>query len=68
MKKEQTPISPKQASDADYWRDRAKKAKRQAQSYQDRDTRDHLMKIVAGYEELAERAEGVQREMSGRAT
>jgi predicted P-loop ATPase/GTPase len=46
-------ISPGQASAADYWRERAVKARRLAQQHGDQVTRDHLMKIVAGYEELA---------------
>ncbi len=50
-------ISPGHASAADYWRERAVKARRLAQQHSDQATRDHLMKIVAGYEELAAKAE-----------
>lgn len=54
-------ISPTHVSDADYWRERATRAKRLTHHHDDRATRDHLMKIAAGYEELAERAEDALR-------
>jgi hypothetical protein len=41
-------VSPRHVSVADYWRERAIKARRLAQQHGDPATRDHLMKIVAG--------------------
>ena len=57
-------ITPMHVSDdVDYWRERAIRAKRLAQHHDDQATRDHLMKIAAGYEELADRAEDPLRAM-----
>jgi L-rhamnose isomerase len=56
-------ISARHVSVADYWPERAIKARRLAQQHGDQATREHLMKIVAGYEELAAKAEDSLRAM-----
>lgn len=47
--------------DATYWESRAERTRRQAGRYQDKATRDHFMKIAAGYEALAGWARSVGR-------
>lgn len=45
--------------DATYWESRADRTRRQAGRYQDQATREHFMKIAAGYEALAASARSV---------
>ncbi|GAB6996207.1 MAG: hypothetical protein CFE30_17795 [Bradyrhizobium sp. PARBB1] len=47
--------------DAAYWESRAERTRRQAGRYQDQATREHFMKIAAGYEALAASARSVGR-------
>ena len=48
----------KHQSDADYWQSRADRTKLQANRFRHH-TRDHLMKVAAGYEQLAQNARGI---------
>ena len=55
------PRAGKPQDDASYWASRAERTKRQAARHQDQATRDHFMKIAAGYEALACSARSVGR-------
>jgi hypothetical protein len=44
--------------DADYWQSRADRTKRQANQFHGH-TREHLMKLAAGYEQLARNARNI---------
>ena len=56
------PRAGKPQDDASYWASRAERTKRQAARHQDQATRDHVMKIAAGYEALARSARSVGRD------
>ncbi|UGA44620.1 hypothetical protein HU230_0000855 [Bradyrhizobium quebecense] len=56
------PRAGKPQDDASYWTSRAERTKRQAARHQDQATRDHFMKIAAGYEALARSARSVGRD------
>ena len=51
----------RQQDDATYWESRAERTRRQAGRYQDQATREHFLKIAAGYEALAASARSVGR-------
>lgn len=53
------PRAGKPQDDASYWESRAERTKRLAARHQDPATRDHFMKIAAGYEALARSARSV---------
>ena len=57
------PITPRQAYDGDYWKERAERARRMASRHDQQHIRDHFMKIADGYDQLAERAYKVQSEI-----
>ncbi|MHC2465240.1 hypothetical protein ACVIHD_004252 [Bradyrhizobium embrapense] len=56
------PRARKLQDDASYWASRAERTKRQAARHPDQATRDHFMKIAAGYEALARLARSVGRD------
>lgn len=47
--------------DGDYWKSRAERTRQQARRYRSEGVRDHLLKIAAGYDELAERVYAAQQ-------
>ena len=51
--------------DADYWQSRANRTKRQASGFHGH-TREHLMKLAAGYEQLAQNARNIGEEQCSR--
>ncbi|QOZ33667.1 hypothetical protein XH92_20020 [Bradyrhizobium sp. CCBAU 53421] len=62
---EKKPRARKPQDDASYWASRAERTKRQAARHQDQATRDHFMKIAAGYEALARSARSVGQDQAG---
>ncbi len=53
------PITPLQAYDASYWRNRAERTRTKAVQFSDRRLHDRFLKIAAEYDRLAERADRV---------
>lgn len=58
---DQDVLAAPQVQDGDYWKSRAERTRQQARRYRSEGVRDHLLKIAAGYEELARRAYAAQR-------
>jgi hypothetical protein len=55
-------ITPRQAYNGKYWQARAARLRRASRLYRSHAIHDHLMKIAAGYENLAERAWKIQED------
>jgi hypothetical protein len=54
-------ISPREAYDGEYWRNRADRTKRLAKKHRNEDVRRHFAKIADGYLELAKRADDLKQ-------
>lgn len=62
---DQIPVTPDQAYDGDYWRERAKLTRSQAEIYaHDHAMRRHLATEAEGYEKLALHADALKRELT----
>ncbi len=64
IEKDTAPITPREAYSGDYWRQRAKLTRQQAETDVGERMRSSLAKVAAEYERLAERADNVQRDIN----
>ncbi|HVX77975.1 MAG TPA: hypothetical protein VHB49_17710 [Bradyrhizobium sp.] len=55
------PVTAPPMQNGDYWKSRAERTRQQARRYRSEGVRDHLLKIAAGYDELAKRAYAAQQ-------
>jgi hypothetical protein len=55
----------KDRNSPEHWRERAKKARAHAEELTDREARSAMCGIADTYDKLAERAEKIQRDLSG---
>jgi hypothetical protein len=53
---ENEPLVTPRVQDGSYWKSRADRTRQQARRYRSEGLRDHLLKIAAGYDELAKRS------------
>lgn len=60
---DRAPVTPREAYDGHYWKERAERARRMAGRHDQPHIRDHFMKIAAGYDKLAQRAYQLQSEI-----
>jgi hypothetical protein len=54
-------ITPRQAYSANYWKARAARLRQASDLYRSQAVHDHLMRVAAGYDSLAERAYKIQK-------
>jgi hypothetical protein len=59
---ESEPLVTPRVQDGSYWKSRADRTRQQARRYRSEGLRDHLLKIAAGYDELAERSYDAQKQ------
>lgn len=55
------PVTSLRDQNGDYWKSRAERTRQQARQHRNEGFRDHLLKIAAGYDELAKRAHAARQ-------